>query len=232
MKDFHVKKPGGWLWTALSKEEVAQQIGSGVIQPDWRIWRDGESEISTVAEFLKRNEQPSSTSVVAPDQSAEAAPQSTGTSLKGIGGWLILVTIGLVLTPFRIAIILFTTYVPIFTGETWSLLTTPGSAAYNWVWKPILLFELFGNLIFLLWAVVLLVLLFAHKRIFPMTMIAFYLANLLFVGLDFVIASGIPVVASQPDTGSVVELIKSILVCAVWIPYFLISERVKATFTE
>jgi hypothetical protein len=232
MKNFQVKKPGGWLWTALSKEEVAQQIGSGVIQPDWRIWRDGESEITTVAEFLKRNEQSSSTSVVATDQSAEAAPQNTGTSLKGIGGWLILVTIGLVLTPLRIAIILFTTYVPIFTGETWSLLTTPGSAAYNWVWKPILLFELFGNLIFLIWAVVLLVLLFGHKRIFPMMMIAFYVANLLFVGLDFAIASGIPVVASQPDAGSVVELIKSILVCAIWIPYFLISERVKTTFTE
>ena len=169
---------------------------------------------------------------MATDQSAEAASQSTGTSLKGIGGWLILVTIGLVLTPFRIAIILFTTYVPIFTGETWSLLTTPGSAAYNWVWKPILLFELFGNLIFLIWAVVLLILLFAHKRIFPRMMIAFYVANLLFVGLDFAVASGIPVVASQPDARSVVELIKSILVCAIWIPYFLISERVKTTFTE
>jgi uncharacterized protein DUF2569 len=231
MKDFHVKKPGAWFWKALSREEVAQQIGTGVIQPDWRILRDGESEIITVGEFLQRNEQSSAGGPVA-GPSSEAAPQSTGTNLKGIGGWLILVTIGLVVSPIRIATILFSTYVPIFTGETWSLLTTPGSAAYNWAWKPILLFELFGNLIFLLLAVALLVLLFNHKRIFPMMMIGYYVANLLFVGLDFAIASGISVVASQADAGSIAELIKSIAVCAIWVPYFLISERVKQTFTE
>lgn len=231
MKDYRVKKPGGWLWTALSKEEVADRIGTGAIQPDWRILRDGESDVITVGEFLERTKQ-SSTSAPAPGQNAEAIPPTAGRNLKGVGGWLILVTIGLVVTPIRILVLVFSTYAPIFTGDAWSLLTTPGTAAYNPLWKPMLLFELFGNVVFFLWAIALLVLLFGHKRIFPKLMIAFYLGNLLFVGLDFLLASNIPAVASNDDASSVGELIRSIIVCLVWVPYFLQSERVKQTFTE
>jgi len=231
MKNFHVKKPGGWLWTALSKEELAQRIGAGLIQRDWRILRDGESDIMTVGEFLERTEQ-SSTSTPATDQNTEAIPPSTGTNLKGVGGWLILVTIGLVVTPIRLLVLVLGTYLPIFTGDAWSLLTTPGTAAYNPLWKPMLLFELFGNAVFFLWSLALLVLLFGHKRIFPKLMIAFYLANFLFVGIDFLAASGIPAVAAKDDGSSLGELIRSIVVCAIWVPYFLQSERVKQTFTE
>lgn len=231
MKDFHVKKPGDLLWTALDRNELDKQIGGGVIQRDWQIFRDGESDITTVGEFLELAQQV----VTTPAGSGPAADtnqQKPLTNLQGIGGWLILIVIGLVVTPIRIGITVYNTYVPIFSGETWSLLTTPGAAAYNPMWKPILLFEIFGNLIFLFSSVALLFLLFGRKRIFPRLMIAFYIANLLFVGLDLVAASSIPTVASQADASSTMELVRSILVCAVWVPYFLVSERVKQTFTQ
>jgi hypothetical protein len=231
MKDYHVKKPGGWLWTPLSKEEVADRISTGAIQPDWRILRNGESDVITVGEFLERTKQ-SSISAPAASQSIEAVSSSTETNLKGVGGWLILVTIGLVVTPIRILVVLLGTYAPIFSGGAWSLLTTPGTEAYNPLWKPILLFELFGNAIFFLWSITLLFLLFGHKRIFPKLMIAFYLGSLLFVGIDFLLASAIPAVASKEDASSVGELIRAIFVCVIWVPYFLQSKRVKQTFTE
>jgi hypothetical protein len=140
--------------------------------------------------------------------------------------------LGWLFSPLGIGKTLFTLYVPIFTGQTWSVLTTPGEPMYNWIWKPLLLFEFFGNLAFLLWAIVLLCLFFSRKRIFPPLMIAFYAASLLFVVVDFVVAFAIPVVGSQFDATSVIELVKAILVCGVWIPGFLISQRVKKTFTQ
>ena len=224
VKDLHVKKPGGWFWTPLTKEELDKRISAGLIQRDWKIWRDGESDVITVGEFLRRTEQhPTGSQSFDPGISA---------NLEGIGGWLVLVGIGLALSPLGIGKALFTLYVPIFTGTTWSVLTTPGEPMYNWIWKPLLLFELFGNLAFLLWAIVLLCLFFSRKRIFPPLMIAFYAANLLFVVVDFVVTFAIPVVGSQFDAASVMELVRAILVCGVWIPYFLISERVKQTFTQ
>jgi hypothetical protein len=224
VKDLHVKKPGGWFWTPLSKDELETRIGAGLIHRDWRLWRDGENDVTTVGEYLKRTEQPSTGS-----QSVEPALSA---NLEGIGGWLVLVGLGLALAPIQLGGALITSYLPIFTGQAWSALTTPGTAAYHWMWKPLLLIELFGSVFLLIWAVALLFLFFGRKRIFPSLVIAFYAANLLLVLLDFVAVSAIPAVAAELDARSVLQLVKSILFCGIWIPYFLISERVKKTFTQ
>ena len=50
---------------------------------------------------------------------------------KGLGGWLILVGLGVVLTPIRILATYIPIYKPIFEDGTWEALTTVGSEAYN-----------------------------------------------------------------------------------------------------
>jgi hypothetical protein len=77
VKDLHIKKPGGWFWTPLSRDELDQRIGAGLIKRDWKIWRDGESDIITVAEFLDRTEQ-RSTDSQGIDQGVDANPRSIG----------------------------------------------------------------------------------------------------------------------------------------------------------
>jgi hypothetical protein len=42
MKDLHIKKTGGWFWTPLSRDELDQRLGAGLIQRDWKLWREGE----------------------------------------------------------------------------------------------------------------------------------------------------------------------------------------------
>jgi hypothetical protein len=77
VKDLHVKKPGGWFWTPLSEVELDQRLGAGVIQREWRLWRDGESDVITVGEFLDRNEK----GWIGPqglDPSIETKPVATG----------------------------------------------------------------------------------------------------------------------------------------------------------
>jgi hypothetical protein len=81
VKDFHVKKPGGWFWTALSRDELEKRIRAGLIQRDWKLWRDGESDINTVDEFLKRTEQPS-TGSQSFEQDIEAKPEGRGSHAR------------------------------------------------------------------------------------------------------------------------------------------------------
>ena len=53
--------------------------------------------------------------------------------LKGLGGWLVLVGIGVVISPIRLLVTLVPTYKPIFEGGTWEAITTVGSEAYETV---------------------------------------------------------------------------------------------------
>jgi hypothetical protein len=147
-----------------------------------------------------------------------------------IGGWLILVAIGLVLTPLRSLVIVGRIYLPMFMTERWAALTTPGGPAYHPLWAPILIFEFVGNIAVMLFGVVAAVCLFQKRRIFPKLMIAFLLSNLLFVGADYVVADWIPAVARQNDRESLRELGRTLFACLIWIPYFLVSKRVTGTF--
>jgi len=172
-----------------------------------------------------------------PDNEFVASPAAPAPETKpfagpsGVGGWLILIAIGLIITPIRLSMFIYSAYVPLFNSGAWSILTTPGSERYHWAWKPLLLLEISGNVAFVVWSIILLFLLFTRSRRFPRLMIAYLIGNLLFIGLDLL------AVASLPNTGDaasdlIPELVRSILVCAIWVPYFLVSVRVKNTFTQ
>jgi uncharacterized protein DUF2569 len=148
----------------------------------------------------------------------------------GIGGWLILPLLGLILTPIRLGLLLATTHAPIFTGGAWEVLTTPGNEAYHPLWAPLMMFEIVGNVCFLVFSLVLLVLFFGKHYRLPILMVVFYLSNLVFVGGDLLFANLIPAIAEMSDPESFKELTRTIVGAAIWVPYFLKSERVQNTF--
>ena len=151
---------------------------------------------------------------------------------KGIGGWLILVVIGLLISPIRAAHFLITTHWPIFRDGAWPVLTTPGTEAYHALWAPLLAFEIVGNLGSIALAFATLWLLMRRSRRTPVWAICWLLWTTAFVVVDFFAADLIPAVAAQSDPDSIKELVRSVVSAAIWIPYFLVSERVKATFVE
>jgi hypothetical protein len=159
-------------------------------------------------------------------KNGDAAPKQ----YDKIGGWLILVAIGLIFSPIRLIVVLVKDLLPALSGDTWSRLTTPGTEAYHPLWAPLLLFEVIGNCLFIVFPIVIAVFFFQKRRFVPQLIIVLLLSNLVFVAIDYFAADLIPFVAAQEDMGSLVELIRVLIASAIWVPYFIVSKRVQGTF--
>jgi Protein of unknown function (DUF2569). len=152
--------------------------------------------------------------------------------LEGINGWLVLVGIGIVFSPLRILLQVGTNYSKIFSNGAWSALTTPGTEAYHPLWAPIILTEVVINALLVCAFICLAYLFFTKKSIFPKIYIGVLLFNLIFVVADaFSIKLVLP---NEPafdlETGK--EVARSLIANLIWIPYMLVSKRVKATFVK
>ncbi len=149
-----------------------------------------------------------------------------------IGGWLVLIAIGLVITPFTLGYGLFAELLPVFEEESWSYLTSPDSSVYHPLWKPLILFEVIGNIIFLLFVVVVNIYFFGRRRQLPLLIIIYYIGHLAFILTDNALAAQIPLIAEMDNNDSYQEIGRAILTVGIWVPYFLISKRVKGTFVH
>lgn len=157
--------------------------------------------------------------------------ESARPAAAGIGGWLILVAVALCLTPIRIAAEILSTLRPL-NSALWHALTTPGTRVYHPLFAPWIVGQLIVYSLLLLWALALLYFFFAKKRVFPSLMIAFLVARVFALAADLSVAFRIPIVANSLGVNAFGGLITSIVVAAIWIPYFLRSRRVAATFVE
>jgi len=149
----------------------------------------------------------------------------------GLGGWLILVAVGLCLTPIRIAAEILATVRPL-NSVLWHALTSPGARAYHPLFGPWIVGQLVVSCALLLWALALLYLFFAKKRLFPRLMIAFLIARALVQVADISVALRIPIVAGSLQVNAFGGPATAIIVAAIWVPYFLWSRRVAATFVS
>jgi hypothetical protein len=168
---------------------------------------------------------PSSVTQVAPEDSSRASP-------AGLSGWLVLIGLGLVITPFRLAIYLLQTFPPIFRDSTWRVLTTPGSAPYHPLWAPLLLAEIAINLLCIVISIYLLFLFFQKSWRFPKVYIIFLIVNLGFIVTDaFAVRIILP---ERPilDPGTAREFGRSLFGVIIWVPYLLLSKRVRNTFVR
>lgn len=159
-----------------------------------------------------------------------------GKEVVGLGGWLILVGINIVLAPIKMVIDAYPAYSQAFSSQNWALLTSPESAVYLPLWKPVVLGEAAINaMLFLAWFFIA-YLFFTKKRIFPKCFIAILCFTLAFILIDAVaIAETIKSVVPREvifDKETVKQLQTSFVAMMIWVPYMLISKRVKATFVR
>ncbi|MEO5600595.1 MAG: DUF3857 domain-containing protein [Cyclobacteriaceae bacterium] len=145
---------------------------------------------------------------------------------KPIGGWLILISLGLMITPFRLTYDLF--QMPeVYDSKTWSNLL--GLKRYGLF--VFIFFEQVYNMVILPFSVLILVLFFKKRSSVP-RLITFYLAITSFVTIvDAVVSMQIDETLSS-NLDSYSDIIRSIVAAVIWIPYFNISSRVKETFVR
>lgn len=151
---------------------------------------------------------------------------------RGIGGWLILVAIGIIIAPFQVLIQLVPVYIEIFSTGIWEVLTTPGSDVYNPLWIPILIGEMTVNAGIVLGWIFLAILFFTKKKLFPKFYIGMLVFNLAFLLLDaFAVKAVLP---NEPifDPDTLNNVLRTFLTIIIWVPYMLISKRVKVTFIQ
>ena len=151
--------------------------------------------------------------------------------LKGIGGWLILVAVGLCLQPLLLLKAL-SENATAFKPDTWGVLTTPGTSAYHPLWAPLLVAETGVNLVLVAWSGVLLYFFFSKGRRFPRMVIVYMGVSVAAVIADLAVANAIPVARARLTASEYGQVARSVIGAAIWIPYFLRSRRVAATFVH
>lgn len=147
-----------------------------------------------------------------------------------IGGWLGLLGLGLVFSPFTVLSGFFTTAnVIYFDGVGWNALQGQSEfkiAAYH----LLLVIEAMGNLFFASFAILLIILFFKKRSSFPILFSIFAGSNLLFVILDTIVTNVIFKTSGADETAIIGSIVRQIVYAAIWIPYLNKSDRVKKTF--
>ncbi len=149
----------------------------------------------------------------------------------GLGGWLVLVAIGRILGPLILLNAIYQIFSVYFKSGMLTQLTDPDSNMYSALWKPMAFFELIGNVVLLGLSVLLIVLFFMKKKQFPIVYIGMMVLNVLIMLIDLIFIYQIQkALALDLNITATSQLIAAIATSGVWIPYMLVSKRVKNTF--
>ncbi|MGB3335556.1 MAG: DUF2569 domain-containing protein [Devosia sp.] len=153
---------------------------------------------------------------------------AAGPGPVGLGGWLFLPTLGMVLTPI-LAVAGLGDFLPALAPDAG---LTAAQTLLVW-------FELLGNgAIQIVAPFVLLTLMFQKRRTFPSLFVGWTITNLVFVLVDLVFAYNVfrayydspGVVFWDEATGQSVS--RAVIYAAIWVPYMLNARRVKNTFVN
>lgn len=145
----------------------------------------------------------------------------------GIGGWLLLLAISLVLRPLVFLASLSKLGATV-SMDNWTALTTFGSSTYHALWAPLLLAELAVGLGQLVFSLLLVTLFFRRRSSFPRLAIALLMASVVLQAGDVALASLLP--AIQVDPTDIAQIARTALYAMIWSAYLLRSERVRSTF--
>lgn len=162
----------------------------------------------------------------------DPAPPTADAGLRGLGGWLILPAISLVLRPFTMLYTFSTTANVYFNARVWENLATPGLDTYRPGFISLLVFELAGNISAIALTVIAAVFFFRTKRQAPQLMIALLIGMAALHVIDTIGNHWVGNADGENSVQTASDLISAIVPALIWVPYFLVSRRVKATFVN
>ncbi|MEM7136257.1 MAG: DUF2569 domain-containing protein [Myxococcota bacterium] len=146
---------------------------------------------------------------------------------KGLGGWLLIVGLRVVLSPVGQAVGVFR-IAELLRGEgAWEALSVESGS--HPLARPLVAFELVASVVMLCASVYIVYLFFAKRPTFPKLFIAILIAELAIVVLDGWLLSLIAQ-SGAFDADSMKAMARALLSCIAYIPYILVSKRVANTF--
>jgi len=155
-------------------------------------------------------------------------PAGTYSYPPQIGGWLMVMAIGVFISPLNIFNGLIKA--SIFSNSMWLQLDKATNATHNVsILQLLLVTELASQIAMLVFSLLLVSLFYNKRDTFPKAMIAFLACSLTFNVLDNLACNYIFEKKSW-DTENIRQILQSFLAAAIWIPYLMRSERVKETF--
>lgn len=149
--------------------------------------------------------------------------------LSGLSGWLVLVGIGVVISPL-VSLGQLVSVLKDFDLLAWNQLTIPGGDSYHWLWAPLLLMETIFHSLMVPWLTLLAILFWQKRTSFPVWYIATTVVSLVYEFIDII---GISLLEDQTDSPlayNLGTLTGSSISTVIWIIYFLVSRRSAATF--
>lgn len=144
-----------------------------------------------------------------------------GGSFVPIGGWLILILIGLFFTPIIIGAQFYDEH--FFSLSKWNTFMNGGTA---FEYRVLLVFETAGYTFITCYSIFCIILMLNRRDILPKYIIIYYLSAVAFFVIDYLVAYGIGI--ESGDLGT--RLLRTIIVAVIWISYFKKSTRVEQTF--
>lgn len=154
------------------------------------------------------------------------------TKFQGLGGWLIIVSLGLIITPINLGVLLYRSGGPLLKNGLLQSLSSPTSQYYNPSLFTLITAETFINGLLLILSIWLIVIFFLKKPAFPKLFIGVVTASLVYTIGDVWAAS--LVLPDEPvfDADTVKSLTQNTVRFLIWVPYMIVSKRVKATFVK
>ena len=150
--------------------------------------------------------------------------------LNGIKGWLILVGIGIIFSPIRLGFSLLQTYTPMMKDGSWEKATTVGSSNYIPHFQTLMITEISYNLCIMIASIYLIYLFTKKSKDFPKFFIIIGLISILVIPIDAYLTTLVFNEMEVFDKETLKEFMKTVVGYFIWIPYMLVSERVKQTF--
>jgi hypothetical protein len=166
------------------------------------------------------------------DNSRPWSPYLSFPPKSGLGGILIIVGIWLVANPIATAYRLLAYSFPMFHDGRWSQIVSQGTRLTPPSLSVIVAFETASNIALLALAIAALVRFFRMSESFPRTVIGLVLAQIAYVYIDSKLLQFAPPQSVDFLVNMQRELDHAVLGGLLWVPYFLLSSRVKNTFIK
>lgn len=154
-------------------------------------------------------------------------PEHVNNKLEGIGGWLVLPALSLILNPIVIVTESYEGWF-ILSATQWSIIGDSAGTSM----LITMAFEMISNVVMLVMGLFLIIMFFTRRHTLPRLFIKYFVFCTTVFAVDLLAVHLLPYPEMEVSHADFTELLQMVFYTILWSSYFIMSKRVKATFTR